>query len=45
MKSAITAHARDLGKPLGMKQQVDMEDPFGGEIYSLSDELDVGHEG
>lgn len=45
MKSAVTVHARDLGKPLWMNQQVDTEDPFGGEIYSLSDELGVGHEG
>lgn len=28
-----------------MKQQVDTEDPFGGEIDSLCDELDVGHVG
>ena len=28
-----------------MKQQVDTEDPFGGEIYSLCVELDVGHVG
>lgn len=28
-----------------MKQQVDMQDPFGGEIYNLCDELDVGHVG
>ena len=44
-KAATTVHARDLGRHLGMRQQEDMEDHFGGKTYSLCDELDVTDEG